>query len=47
MDQRYRNEKLIIQFYQYVAAPGKVECIESTRFSDRHFWHGGYDEASS
>jgi len=25
--------------------PGKVECIESTRFSDRHFWHGGYDKA--
>ncbi len=26
---------------------GKVECIESTRFSDRHFWHGGYDKANN
>ncbi len=25
--------------------PDKVECIESTRFSDQHFWHGGYDKA--
>ncbi len=24
---------------------GKVECIEATRFSDRHFRHRGYDKA--
>ncbi len=23
----------------------KAQCIESTRFPDRHFWHGGYDKA--
>jgi len=45
VDQRYRNEKLITQFCQYVAAQGKVDCIESTRFSDPYFWHGGYDKA--
>ncbi len=22
-----------------------MQCIEKPRFSDRHFWHGGYDKA--
>ena len=22
-----------------------MQCIEKSRFSDRHFWHGGYDKA--
>jgi len=45
MDQCNRNEKLIIQYYQWFATQRKVYCVESTRFSDRHFWYGGYDKA--
>ncbi len=28
-------------------APHEVQRIEKPRFSDRHFWHGGYDKAYS
>jgi len=42
----YRNEKLSLQSYQDVIAPHAVQCVEKARFSDRHFWHAGYDKAS-
>jgi len=41
----YRNEKLSLQSYQDVIAPHAVQCVEKARFSDRHFWHAGYDKA--
>ena len=37
--------KLNIQLYQHVVVKQKAQCIETTHFSDRHFWHGGYDKA--
>jgi len=43
----YRNEKLSLQSYQDVIAPHAVQCVEKARFSDRHFWHAGYDKAFS
>ena len=46
MDQHHRNEKLTIQSYQRLIAAHEVHCIEKQRFSDRHFWHGGYDKAT-
>jgi len=44
-DQHHRNEKLVIQLYQYVAILREAQAIEATRFPDRHFWQGGYDKA--
>jgi hypothetical protein len=43
----YQNGKLISRLYQLVATPWAVRRIETTHFSDRHFWHGGYDKADA
>jgi len=44
-DQHYRNEKLIIGLYQRVIMLREAQRFETARFSDRQFWHGGYDKA--
>ena len=41
------DEKLNIQTHQHVVVSQEAQCIETTRFSDRHFWHGGYDKADA
>jgi len=45
-DQQYRNEKLIIELYQHFIMLREAQRSEIARFSDRHFWHRGYDKAS-
>ena len=44
-DQHHRNEKLVIQLFQYVVRLREAQTIEVTRFPDRHFWQQGYDKA--
>jgi hypothetical protein len=39
------TKKLNRKPYQDVIRRTRLQHIEITRFSDRHFWHGGYDKA--
>ncbi len=41
-----QNGKLTFQLCQLVIAPQAMRCIEIVHFSDRHFWHAGYDKAN-
>jgi hypothetical protein len=39
-------KKLTLSLYQWLVARDAVHLIEIECFSDRHFWHGGYDKAA-
>jgi hypothetical protein len=39
------RKKLTLSLYQWLVARDAVHLIEIECFSDRHFWHGGYDKA--
>jgi len=44
-DHAVQRPKMVTTPNLATVSPHVVHSIETTRFSDRHFWHRGYDKA--